>query len=339
MLLGSLLACETVVDVPLPTHEPRLVLNALLYDQWTPYIYLSRSRGRTEMLPDSVLKITDASCYLFADGQPIDTLLYQEKRDTVWQDSVNFRIRYESGYRREPMPLVAGTQYRIEATAPGFPPIQATSYLPHFPEPVGVEIDQQIGRDENGLPLARVRIQLEDPPGEDNYFQLSVQIVYSHPDSLDSLRYFYMSPYLTEGALRQELEEYVDLDDLLGSGGSLSFIGNYYNDQGNDGQSYDLEMVMYQPIPTGQYYPFFRNEVNFPAGQAIPEYVIRAVTVQVSTVSKDFYLYETQLALHQQNQSLNLSSLIGEPVLMHSNVENGYGIFGLTAWQSFRIPY
>lgn len=338
LLLGFIgQACETVVEVPLPEHEPKLVLNARM-NRFANHLSVSRSRGRTDIITEEMSRIDDATCYLFENDMPLDTFTYYLRVDTVYNDdSTEFRVYSDQFYTYPKTPWQAGNTYRIEARHPDYPTASAEAYMNHVPAFLSLEIEQNVAQGKEGLALAGVKFRFQDPPGEENYFNYSVQIKYSHPDSLQDTLDFFMLPFETEGSLRDEIEEFVDLGDILGDINSFWNFFLYTSDEGRDGQILEIDELMYQPSPA--YSGSLLNPQNDLPGAPVPEYVIHSAIIGVNCPSKDLYLYQSQYVLHQQNQGVNLSSLIGEPLILHSNVENGYGILGISNYGYFEVVF
>ena len=60
-----------------------------------------------------------------------------------------------------------------------------------------------------------------------------------------------------------------------------------------------------------------------------------AVNLVLYTGSKDLYLYETTRSLNQDAQG----NPFAEPVLVHSNMEGGYGVFTLHNSTVYRYEF
>ncbi|MEM6348993.1 MAG: DUF4249 family protein [Bacteroidota bacterium] len=330
-------ACETVVDVPLPEHESKLVINARL-ETFFNRMFLSRSRARTDIITEAESMVEGASCFLFENDQLIDSFKYTVQIDTNYnRDSSEFRIYDSRYYELATPPWQAGNTYQIEVFHPDFPTARAETYMPHVPEILGIDIEQNVAQGNEGLPLARVKLRFQDPPNEENYFNYLIQIKYSHPDSLQDTLDFVFAQFNTDGSLRAELEEFVDLSDILGQGSSFWGYFPYTSDEGKDGQIIEVEDLFYQPAPG--YDGGFYNPQNNQPGAPVPKYIIHSALVSIYCPSKDLFLYMSQYDLHRQNQGVNLSSLIGEPVILHSNVENGYGIFGISNFAFYSFTF
>ncbi|MFK7921988.1 MAG: DUF4249 family protein [Bacteroidia bacterium] len=338
LLLGFITqACETVIEVPLPEHEPKLVLNARL-NPFNNRMSVSRSRGRTDIITEEMSQIDDATSYLFENDILLDTFTYYQRVDTVYNDdSTDFRVYSDRFYTYPKTPWQAGSTYRVEVMHPDYPTASAETYMNHVPTLLSLEIEQDVAQGKEGLSLAGVKVRLQDPPGEENYFNYSIQIKYSHPDSLQDTLDFLLIPFETDGSLRAEIEEFVDLDDILGDINSFWSFFPYSSDEGRDGQILEIDALMYQPSPG--FSGSILNPQNAQPGASVPEYVIHSAVIGISCPSKDLYLYQSQYVLHRQNQGVNLSSLIGEPLILHSNVENGYGILGISNYGYFEVTF
>lgn len=122
----------TPVDIPLPKHEPKLVLNGVLNNEEPVRVYVSRSVGILDQMDTTANYVRGASLKILENDEEKGLLIPQDS--AYWavyaQDSFLItQTRYESSLIPQ-----AGKRYRIEASHPNFDPIWAETTLPVPPE-------------------------------------------------------------------------------------------------------------------------------------------------------------------------------------------------------------
>jgi hypothetical protein len=151
-LLALLTSCETVVELELPDPEPLLVLNSVLNPDSLFTADISASRiifvnGAHPPLTNAVVRVYQA-------GQLLEELRH------VGQG------RYRGTQR--PQPLLA---YELQASAPGYPAVRASTQLPALP----AIRDVKASRGANtsfGSATVEAAFVLTDDPAQDNFYYL-----------------------------------------------------------------------------------------------------------------------------------------------------------------------
>lgn len=164
MALSLLTGCDSgnfsqIVEVDIPEHESRLVLNARVS---------STDSSITALVANS-LGILDTSAYdfpedatvrLFRDGELLGSDF------TFWQDQLKYFLALD-----EPLGAAPGL-YRMEASAPGYEPVFAEQRMP-VPVPVqSLRFERDGAVDGEGQRADGIEVQFTDPAGEDNYYAL-----------------------------------------------------------------------------------------------------------------------------------------------------------------------
>jgi hypothetical protein len=196
------------------------------------------------------------------------------------------------------------TEYRCEVTIPGHPTAIGSTYIPKHSK---VKITEHIdiaGADEEGWPFAAVRVSFSNTPDKTTYYQIAIKII-------------------REDRVRTQLQTSNIVDPVLLSEGLPLLV---FNNQTIQGNSYTMT------INYGNGHNEYLNGVNDPIWTLDP------VQIELRTVSHDYYKYIKQLYLYEQST--------GEPLLtpgatshfkLHSNIENGYGIFTGYSWANSSI--
>lgn len=141
-MLWALWGCPPIpINVPLPPHEPKLVLNSVLNNEDRLVVYLSKSRGVTDTIKVNDIYVEGADVRLFEEGieigifTPWDTViwLYPQGFDSIPIQRINYQLDY--------VPQ-AGKTYRIEAKHPDFDPVWGETQLPEAPEILNPQIER-----------------------------------------------------------------------------------------------------------------------------------------------------------------------------------------------------
>lgn len=158
VLILAMSACETTVEIDLPSHEPRVVVNSLFYPASPLVVDLSRSYRLDDNgsgpIPPAVVSV-------YEGGTLVETL----KADTM-------SVRRYVATNLHPVP---GHSYTLRATVPGFAPVEATDVVPE--QPLAEVTVQPLGVDQTNTVPFEVSIQLTDPAGQVNYYALSIVAV------------------------------------------------------------------------------------------------------------------------------------------------------------------
>ena len=149
-------SCIKEVDYSAPPFTPRLVLSSII----NPDSIIKAHVGKTIAITDTGSAIVEnASVFLFENGVPIDTLVYQT----------------DGWYVSNVYPQV-GFSYILETYHPAFSLVSSECIVPPPPQidslffTVGEMLDQE------GIPITRFTLRLNDPDPNINFYEL---ILYS----------------------------------------------------------------------------------------------------------------------------------------------------------------
>lgn len=198
--------------------------------------------------------------------------------------------------------LQPGQTYTIKVAAAGFTPVQVQQTMPSV-----IQIDTILyaadgGVSQFGDDLSRVEVVFQDPPNVENFYALSVVVIQQYevpiydPNTGTILGYdtlSYENTTYAEVPLDPSAEEGIDNEIIL-------------NDELFAGETYRLR------------YSF----PNYTSGGSLPS----QVKVRFRHITRDEYLYRITEAKRQASEDFPLV----EPVIVHSNVQDGIGIFGLS---------
>ncbi len=251
--------------------------------------------------------LTDRGNYQHADLR-FNTKIYE---NNVLVDSSLYGFTYPDGYygyllasdygSRKVIPF-PGNEYKIVANAAGLPEASATTKIPNL---VKISfIDTLMTEVYKGYITCNV--QITDPPDEKNYYMLMVKRkVYNiHTRGIPEIEFDCTDPIIEE---------------KLMDGGT---IGIAFSDKIINGKKHKI------PIKIGQSafgYPFLDDrEVTTGHGPTIIGPPIKKTFYfRLYSITEDFYKYIRTLNLYGKN----FGNPLTDPVLMHSNVNGGLGIF------------
>ena len=290
LLLIALTACEQVIRPDLPEHTPRLVLQAFFTadSSWTAHV--GRSAGILDPLPVSEQPVAGATVELLEGDRVVGELRFLDRsRVYVLDDN----------------PLEAGRSYSLRVSAPGFATIRATDTIP---TPVAASADVQVAEirsaAEDSLELHRVpfaiQVEIQDPPGETNYYQISV---HSHDRSG-----------------RREFSFSTRDPSIMGASDSE---GSPFEEEGWHGRAPFFKDTLFD----GQ-----THEIELTELSSQSAYRDRLL-LQVLHISEDYYEYLKTARLHEETRD----NPFAEPLSVHGNVENGYGIFAGYSSRTFEF--
>lgn len=275
-------SCIKEVDYLAPPFTSQLVLSAII----NPDSLIKAHVGKTIAITDTSSAIVEnASVLLFENGVPIDTLDYQS----------------DGWYVSDVYPQV-GFSYRLETFYPGFSSVSSECKVPPPPQIdsfffiVGETLDQE------GLPITRFTLRLNDPDPNINYYEL---ILYSG-NPLDPI----IQPMPTTTIIQLDDPTLIADANWNYAPSTLFFSDALFN--GMTGEvSFNMKWGGYPTVDSPPYYIELRN------------------------ISSSYYQYLKSWSVHRFNQNSTQNTqdpltllFQGDPVELYSNVNNGYGIFG-----------
>ncbi|MCC5939136.1 MAG: DUF4249 domain-containing protein [Lunatimonas sp.] len=194
-------------------------------------------------------------------------------------------------YRLSEFSFLPNQSYRLVAEAPGYETIQASQVLP-VPVPIQSVETVRLGPDGSwgNSELIEFRVRFADPPGK-NFYELSGRIFGSDTAVFEGQPFLRM---YSSDLYPRPVNPAFEKDHLLRS--VLLF-----EDALLPGQ--DAELVFRTSVPV--------------------DYELLEVTLNLAHVTESYFRYYDTADL----QYYNRGDFLSQPVLVHTNVENGMGIF------------
>ena len=306
---GVLGACELAVEVDVPEHDPQLVAQGFFApdSSWTVRLRSSADIGGRDDI--GKLAVTDASVRVTDEAGGYSAALVHVG------DGI-----YVSAPGEHP---VAGAAYTLRAEAPGFPSVRAVSSAPAAT--AKIEQLERIDYAGGGLPgdpyLMRARVQIKDPPGT-NYYKLELfrwtplgeeesfgrRLILDTPEGIPA--YDELDFESSETSFRYDDYAYFfDAPEVIGD--DARYDGALFSDELFDGQTKSFEI-----ITAGPQYSFATVENRY--------------KLTLSVLSEDYFVYHHTVLLQAENVGeLNIAAALLQtpPIHVHSNVEEGLGVF------------
>jgi hypothetical protein len=191
--------------------------------------------------------------------------------------------------------------YTLEVESSQYPMASAVQQMPTAPIIAQVQTEEQGTVDEDGYRVDEIIVDIEDIAGEKQYYGLRAFIKYEIETTPGDTVEF-----------REQIYLY--------SSNPLTFVANrtglglLISDGSFDGTRYTLRTYTYSRLPFGQ----------------------PGVELEVELISLTEATYQYTRSLVQYYDSVD--NPFAEPVTVYSNIENGYGIFGLGSVSTRLMP-
>ena len=288
--LAALPACEQVIEPDLPEHRPRLVLHAFFTNDgvWSAHVGRSFPILELQLTADERPAVADAAVALLAGDRAVGELEFDDAaQEYVFGDSA----------------LQAGETYSLRVSAPGFETVRATDAVP-MPVPTSVLSYRALPSSRygsGGWVEFSFELEIEDPPGEANYYQVSLYRVFTGRGA--------SRLYLSTNDPSILADNNVDGSPL--EEGKFEGYAPYFRDTLFDGRTHEIELST----------DFDSGMPRSRVSESEPD--LSGIHLQVLYISEAYYQYLKSARLHDYT----LDNPFAEPLNVYGNVENGYGIF------------
>lgn len=193
IIITMFLSCTKIIDIDLPDHESKLVINSLFTRGERIAVNISRSASIIGGIPPGVF---GASINLYRDGTLVET--------ATSSDSL-----FLAGFG----PVENGV-YTIEVSSPGFETITATDSMPSKTFLNYAESTDEIWIDEIGMRHKLLRLGFNDSDPNKNYYELKLKVRFLKRN-YPSLDYTYVTELANIGGIMHpvlaESEQYYAL--------------------------------------------------------------------------------------------------------------------------------
>lgn len=289
LLLLSVGACNQAVEIELPPHESRMVVNAILVHNQPIALYISKSIGVLDNTSPDDRVLTDANALLFEGTTPYPA----RYMDTTIMDTSGNEFSIPKYYYSQLLPQ-AGNSYRIEVTHPDFPEASASAVLPTIPEISEVDFTLNVFQNQQANWMHELTFKVNDAPASEDWYHLYGSGLFQDTTRSNSI--------IRGEPFRMEVSSGLAKIPLEG--------GVLFSDDLFDGQSETLT-----------FYGLFSNNVSF------GNEVLVGIAVELRHVNKEYFDYYYFLPENQETQETQSGFFAKDPITLRSNVSGGFGIF------------
>ena len=261
VLLLSLAACETVVDIDLPEGQSKLTLNALFGPDSIMNVSLYPSKEALES--GNYLAIENATITVSGtDGQVATT-------NKLGIDVFTLESVYKLAIKAK-----AGVVYTITASAEGYAPVVSVTSIPEPVDIVRVDTGTVFT---DGYEEGQLSITLTDPSRIGNLYELKFYVLIYYPDTLDGKLIYYPTT--------QEVYAYSRNNDFFNSDYSSELI---FTDELFDGKTYTALVNYY-------------NEFKDDGGDStqITDYLSSYLVTELRSLSTDYFAFKSSYSRYQ----------------------------------------
>lgn len=215
---------------------------------------------------------------------------------------INLEHTEQGWYTMEGILPKVGVLYTLKVEIPDFKTITATDSIPStFSEFSFTSYQKSAWFDEDGRGCGVMMFEIDDKPGS-NFFEVQyIARQEYYREELDSVVTTYRFDAL------QCIDPFVIEDQ----------IRRVFSDRFFDGQKYNLKLMGFN--------------LDYYVSKDFTEFIIN-----VTQGSTSFYKYRLTYYKHRESQYADFWNPI-EPVIMYSNIENGYGVFAGYHTKSYSI--
>lgn len=320
LVVGCFISCEKDIEFKGTVTDPMLVVNSIFTPDSVVSVHLSQSRFVLgEMAPFN--PISNATVSVFVNDDLKEQLSHSEKGI------------YRGTYLPKP-----DENIKIEVIAEGFNRATSQTRIPKKPGIVINDSTVTVRDEEYRNPYQpntvtkttsrnmQVQLKLTDMPNEENYYFIKASQYFSDNGMLITERT--MELKLSE-VLKNNITDNGNIfQDIFGDEGESDRTDNLFSDLFVDGKDIIFDFSFYDILESVTYVNGEKiNDGSSSRGELTVEYII-----EIGEISKDMYQY-----LISGNKALNAEDYgpFTEPVMIHTNIENGVGILG--AYSTYRF--
>jgi hypothetical protein len=282
-----LAACEKDIKVPIPPHQPKLVLNGLIRENSVFELSVSKSQGILTATPtndpQSIYRVSNARVLLFENNIPAGELSYNAGTR-----------RYRSLTNKR---VTLGRQYRIVAVAPGIKDTaEVLNTVPTRPVITRLTRVANARTNSSGEPLDEITLTFNDPAGEKNYYLVRLQ----YSPGGNNIYQLVPCIYTNDADVEKD-----DTDDPFGPEACLNEGRALLRDDNFNGRTKQLKISV-----SSFYIP------------ASPGPLPRTI-IELWHITEAHFRYLKSRNTYSNTED----NPFAEPALVFSNVKNGYGVF------------
>lgn len=291
-------ACNEEIIIKFDYPERRVVVNSLINPDSLFTVYVHKSAGVNDTAYEA---ITDAQVIVFNNNTEIETLKHE-----------GVGVYKSQWYKPK-----AGEHYMLKVIA-GNKTVLANETIPNIVNFINGSYVFPAGFDEE-QEVAVASIEINDPPGENNYYEIIAQNIFtSYKYGHDENGHYVIvdTIYSISNMQCKSTNSVMIAEDILDYEPTTIF----FSDKEFNGQNY-----------------VFSLKLNSTSRHIINGVIyLGTVKLTLRNISYDYYQYRRKFTQHQYNRNTSTNGTYndffnvlfpGSIVNPHSNIENGFGIF------------
>ena len=293
LLIITYNSCETTLDIDLPNTEPKIVINSYMiseeyWDARTQFLTVSHSIGGLGSIQD----------YTYTDDIPVINTATAMIKEISLDNSIitEYPLIFHDNcycYSNPELTPKENTIYELNVSAEGYPNISATEIMPFKPNyTISNFIMFNELDDTLSQELCEFHITIDDVENQNNYYKLKIYTVNTFQNKKRSCEYKTQDPIFLIPINRYNSEN----NYYEGQHG-------YFTDELFEGSSRSI--FIQAKKPEGDFDHFY---------------------IEVTSYSENLYQFNS--TRKEQVKDANNILFNSEAIFMHSNINQGYGIFG-----------
>ncbi len=294
-------SCQKEVFLPLPEHQPRLVIHGYLEPDSVVTVLVGRSYGANEAVKYEDLVVKDATVSLYQDGVLLETLPYLPIEVPFYRNWVNdttiFKLgRYESSVRLTAEPHT----YEIRVSHPDYGMASGVASIYQKPVLSGVTLRQNfITLTDRFDPsfsftLSLLQVAVNDNPAENNAYTFDLEGAFYSPGTRDTVQWYRKESRISPAVITPQGYDFANDAFVL--------------DTAWNGQTY-LQNFLFD---TWGFDRFQIDSVDWDT-----------LRVGITTIPPEEVRYRRAMSLQQNSSDIDFFPT--EPVVVRGNVTGGYG--------------
>lgn len=287
------ISCEENLNIDIPIDKSRLSITSnLLADDYFngqySYVYVSNSISALE---------SDDNFY-YTDSIPVinNATVSIYETNGLQENLASYLLEFDYDcycYNNPDLSPKQNTTYRLEVEVYGYPDVYAIDKVPAKPsyEITNFELLGYLDKKSYNGELSQFNLVISDDPNTENYYQLKIFVVNTSKSKVRTCSYSVNDP------------SFINPLNDTDSEGNYTGRSAYFTDELFNGTSKSFFIQQFKP--EGKFDHFY---------------------IELRALSRD--LYEFNKTRRAESATSNNPLFVSEPIFLHSNIENGYGIFG-----------
>ena len=283
-----LVSCEKDVTVKVPPQPVKLVINGITGIN-TPFsVTVGKTAGILEPTSPQSYQVTNAMVQLYENNLLKDTLVFNVNSHT-----------YDVKHNTIPKP---GFTYLINVSAPDFITAESATITPADIIIENVTTRANVRTDADGNMYDEVKIRFTDNASISNYYLINLRRPFNGGNGNIHYEDIYCMHSMDKDIDRRNNADPTDFENCIDR--EFFMTDKYFNGMSK-------EMIV-----------FIRHDDLKPVINSFDNREYKAV-VELNNITSDHYKYRRSYTAYQDAEE----NPFAEPVLLFTNVKNGYGIF------------